>query len=73
MPRSLKCLQVNQGAIENLGYSQDEFTDINLLDIFTDLRPSTHLLNSLRHCIMADGNQLSITVSTVARMAALIR
>lgn len=34
---SLKCLQVNQGAIENLGYSQDEFADINLLDIFDDL------------------------------------
>ena len=34
---SLNCLQVNKGAVENLGYSQDEFADINLLDIFTDL------------------------------------
>jgi diguanylate cyclase (GGDEF)-like protein/PAS domain S-box-containing protein len=34
---SLKCLQVNQGAVDNLGYSQDEFSGINLLDIFTDL------------------------------------
>lgn len=34
---TLNCLQVNQGAIENLGYSKDEFTGINLLDIFTDL------------------------------------
>lgn len=34
---SLNCLQVNQGAVENLGYSKDEFSNINLLDIFTDL------------------------------------
>ena len=34
---SLNCLQVNQGAIENLGYSKDEFAGINLLDIFADL------------------------------------
>lgn len=32
---SLTCLQVNRGAIENLGYSQEEFKKINLLDIFT--------------------------------------
>ena len=32
---SLACLQVNRGAIENLGYSQEEFSSINLLDIFT--------------------------------------
>lgn len=38
---SLNCLQVNQGAVENLGYSKDEFNDINLLDIFTDLDRST--------------------------------
>jgi diguanylate cyclase (GGDEF)-like protein/PAS domain S-box-containing protein len=34
---SLYCLQVNRGAIENLGYLKDEFKKINLLDIFTDL------------------------------------
>lgn len=34
---SLKCLQVNQGAIENLGYTQDEFANINLMEIFIDL------------------------------------
>ena len=34
---SFRCLQVNQGAIQNLGYSSDEFSGINLLDIFTDL------------------------------------
>ena len=34
---TLNCLQVNQGAIQNLGYSNDEFTDISLLDIFEDL------------------------------------
>jgi len=34
---SLKCLQVNQGAIDNLGYSKEEFIDINLLDIFINL------------------------------------
>ena len=34
---TLNCLQVNMGAVENLGYSQDEFADINLLNIFTDL------------------------------------
>ena len=32
---SLTCLQVNRGAVENLGYSQEEFQQINLLDIFT--------------------------------------
>lgn len=42
---SLVCLQVNQGAIKNLGYSQDEFTDINLLDIFTGL--DRHSFNEL--------------------------
>lgn len=31
---SLNCIQVNQGAIENLGYSKEEFTNITLLDIF---------------------------------------
>lgn len=34
---SFKCLQVNKGAVVNLGYSQDEFAGINLLNIFTDL------------------------------------
>ena len=34
---SLKCLQVNQGAVKNLGYTQDEFANINLMDIFIDL------------------------------------
>ncbi|MGB3211236.1 MAG: EAL domain-containing protein [Desulforhopalus sp.] len=34
---SLQCLQVNQGAIQNLGYSEDEFSRITLLDIFIDL------------------------------------
>jgi len=33
---SLNCLQVNKGAIENLGYSRDEFDNINLLDILND-------------------------------------
>lgn len=34
---SFKCLQVNQGAVENLGYQKDEFGDLNLTDIFVDL------------------------------------
>ena len=34
---SLDCLQVNMGAIENLGYSESEFAMINLLDIFVGL------------------------------------
>ncbi|MEA3241342.1 MAG: EAL domain-containing protein, partial [Pseudomonadota bacterium] len=34
---SLIFLQVNRGAIQNLGYSKDEFEDIHLLDIFADL------------------------------------
>ena len=34
---SFKCLQVNQGAVENLGYKKDEFADLNLTDIFIDL------------------------------------
>ncbi|WP_459947636.1 sensor domain-containing protein [Desulfocastanea catecholica] len=34
---SLKCLQVNQGAVKNLGYTQDEFANINLMDVFIDL------------------------------------
>lgn len=33
---SLNCLQVNKGAIENLGYSKDEFDNLNLLDVLTD-------------------------------------
>ncbi len=31
---SLTCLQVNRGAIENIGYSLEEFNSISLLDIF---------------------------------------
>jgi diguanylate cyclase (GGDEF)-like protein/PAS domain S-box-containing protein len=48
---TLKCLQVNKGAVENLGYSHDEFADINLLDIFTDLdlRSFTELLAPLHN------------------------
>jgi len=34
---SLQCLQVNRGAIENLCYTKEEFNDINILDIFTNL------------------------------------
>jgi len=34
---TLACLQVNQGAIDNLGYTEEEFKDINFLDIFSDL------------------------------------
>lgn len=34
---SLMCLQVNQGAVDKLGYSKEEFSKIKLLDIFTDL------------------------------------
>ncbi len=40
---SLRCLQVNQGAIDNLGYSEEDFKDINLLDIFTDLDKQSFL------------------------------
>jgi diguanylate cyclase (GGDEF)-like protein/PAS domain S-box-containing protein len=35
--RNLDCLQVNQGAVENLGYTEEEFKRIGLLDIFTEL------------------------------------
>jgi len=34
---SFACIQVNQGAVENLGYTKEEFRDIALLDIFTNL------------------------------------
>jgi diguanylate cyclase (GGDEF)-like protein/PAS domain S-box-containing protein len=34
---SFNCLQVNRGAIENLGYTEHEFFRINLLDIFVNL------------------------------------
>ncbi|MFW2365830.1 MAG: putative bifunctional diguanylate cyclase/phosphodiesterase [Desulforhopalus sp.] len=34
---SLIFLQVNQGAVDNLGYSKEEFLEISLLDICTDL------------------------------------
>lgn len=46
---SLMCLQVNQGAVDNLGYSKEEFGEINLLDIFTELdkRSLTELLAPL--------------------------
>ncbi|MDJ0805643.1 MAG: EAL domain-containing protein [Gammaproteobacteria bacterium] len=35
---SLKCLQVNVGAIQNLGYSQDELVDKGLPDILVDFK-----------------------------------
>jgi diguanylate cyclase (GGDEF)-like protein/PAS domain S-box-containing protein len=38
---SLKYLQVNKGAVDNLGYSSDEFTGLSLLAIFTDLNESS--------------------------------
>ncbi len=34
---TFNCLQVNRGAIENLGYTEQEFFRINLLDIFVNL------------------------------------
>ena len=34
---SLICLQVNQGAVDQLGYSKEEFGKISLLDIFSEL------------------------------------
>ena len=34
---TLKCLQVNQGAVDSLGYSREEFEQVTLLDIFCDL------------------------------------
>lgn len=34
---SLICLQVNKGAIQNLGYSRDELAGMTLLDIIVDL------------------------------------
>lgn len=48
---TLICLQVNMGAVENLGYSQSEFNDINLLDIFTgmDRHSFTNLLEPLHN------------------------
>ncbi len=51
---TLNCLQVNMGAVENLGYSHGEFFDIDFLSIFTDLdrRSFAALLAPLR-----DGRQ----------------
>ncbi len=49
---SLNCLQVNMGAVENLGYSKYEFTGINLLDIFTDL--NRHAFNALVEPLYTD-------------------
>ncbi len=34
---SLRCLQVNAGAVKNLGYTQEEFCKITLLNILDDL------------------------------------
>ncbi|MEE4165525.1 MAG: EAL domain-containing protein, partial [Desulfocapsaceae bacterium] len=34
---SLMCVQVNQGAVDKLGYSREEFKNVSLLDIFVDL------------------------------------
>jgi len=34
---SLLCLQVNQGAVDTLGYSKEEFKKISILDIFADM------------------------------------
>ncbi|MBT8353946.1 MAG: EAL domain-containing protein [Desulfofustis sp.] len=33
---TLRCLQVNQGAVDSLGYSREEFEQVSLLDIFSD-------------------------------------
>lgn len=35
--RTLRCLQVNRGAIENLGYTKEEFAALHLPDIFVNL------------------------------------
>ncbi len=34
---NLRCLQFNKGALENLGYSEDELSDMTLADIIVDL------------------------------------
>ena len=38
---SLMCLQVNQGAVDSLGYSHEEFEQVSLLDIFSELDKSS--------------------------------
>ena len=38
---TLKCLQVNQGAVDSLGYSRKEFEQVTLLDIFSDLNQTS--------------------------------
>lgn len=54
---SMQCLQVNMGAVENLGYSHKEFTNIEFFHIFTDLdrQSFTDLLAPLR-----DGSQETV-------------
>jgi len=61
---TLICLQVNMGAVENLGYLQSEFNEINLLDIFTDLdqHSFTKLLEPLYN-----GNQETVTYKGINR------
>jgi len=48
---SFNCLQVNRGAIENLGYTKEEFENINFLDILTDQDQAsfTELIAPLRN------------------------
>ncbi len=37
--KTLQCMQVNQGALQHLGYDEAEITRLNLLDIVCDLTP----------------------------------
>lgn len=51
---TLVCLQVNRGAVENLGYSQEEFLSISLPDIFSDF---DHQSFCRQIAPLYDGNQ----------------
>ncbi len=58
---TFECLQVNKGALENLGFTQDEISDMTLLDISADLdkKKIDKLLEPLRK-----GDKESITHKT---------
>ncbi len=61
---SFRCLQVNKGAIENLGYSENEFENINLTEIFTELDRNAFrqllspLYNGRREIVLHNGYNL---------------
>ncbi len=62
---NLKCIQINKGASENLGYSDYELDDLNILEIFTGLNRES--FGKLLQPLMSGSQEIAIYRGTNQR------